>query len=166
MKRRFPKWEAALGARRRLLEQAIRGGGLARVKSARIQEILRRLKKERGELSLSFLKDMELEPARQYLRSLPGVGAKTASCVLLFSLHRAAFPVDTHVLRVTKRLGLIDGRLTLEAAHPALESQVPPGEMLSLHLNLVRHGREVCHPRRAECARCVLVELCPSAFRV
>lgn len=161
LKARFPSWQAAARARPGEIAAAIRSGGLADIKSRRIRAILRKIEDDRGRLDLRFLKRMPLAEARSYLTSLPGVGPKTAACVLLFSLGRPAFPVDTHVLRVSKRLGLLPVGTTMERAHDVFPELVAPGQMLALHPGLVRHGREVCRARRPRCEVCRLAELCP-----
>jgi len=173
LKARFPTWDEALAARPRQIAAAIRSGGLGEIKSRRIKRILAEIEEDRGRLDLRFLRRWPPARAREYLTGLPGVGPKTAACVVLFSLGRPAFPVDTHVLRVSKRLGILSPSTTMERAHDiyeALLDSTGPGRergpwdrqaMLELHLGLVRHGREVCHPRRPECGRCALGELCP-----
>lgn len=161
LKARFPKWEQVLAAPPSQIAAAIRSGGLADIKSRRIKQILRRLERDRGALDLGFLRRLDPDRARDYLVDLPGVGPKTAACVLLFSLRRPAFPVDTHVLRVSKRLGLIPPQTTMDRAHDIFPELVKPDQMLQLHLNLVRHGREVCAARRPRCRACTLAELCP-----
>ena len=163
---RFGSLEAAVSAGAAEIEEAISNAGLSRIKSARIKEMLVRLVRENGSLDLSFLSAMDLEDARQYLTSFRGVGQKTASCVLLFALGRPALPVDTHVHRVARRLGLIGQAVTAEAAQAALEELVPPSDRYEFHLHLIEHGRTVCHARRPRCGDCVLNGLCPSAFSV
>ena len=163
---RFGSLEAAVSAGAAEIEEAISNAGLSRIKSARIKEMLVRLVRENGSLDLSFLSAMDLEDARQYLTSFRGVGQKTASCVLLFALGRPALPVDTHVHRVARRLGLIGQAVTAEAAQAALEELVPPSDRYEFHLHLIEHGRTVCHARRPRCGHCVLNGLCPSAFSV
>jgi len=172
LKARFPSWDEVLAARPQRIASAIRSGGLGEIKSRRIKRILREVEGDRGRLDLGFLRRWPADKAREYLTALPGVGPKTAACVVLFSLGKPAFPVDTHVLRVSKRLGILEPKTTMERAHDVYEALLnsgAPGEdrtwdrqaMLELHLGLVRHGREVCHPRRPECGRCTLAELCP-----
>ena len=163
---RFGSLEAAVSAEVADIEEAISNAGLSRIKSARIKAILVRLVLENGSLDLSFLNAMEMGAAREYLTSFRGVGQKTASCVLLFASGRPALPVDTHVHRVSRRLGLIDSRATAEGAQTALEELVPPSERYRFHLHLIEHGRTVCHSRRPRCGDCVLNGLCPSAFSV
>jgi endonuclease-3 len=171
LKQRFPTWQAVLAARPRDIARAIRSGGLGDIKSRRIKRILRRIAEDRGKADLSFLRRTPPELALKYLRDLPGVGPKTAACVLLFSLGKPAFPVDTHVLRVSKRLGILPPNATMERAHDIyaqlLDSDEPgrpawdAKAMLALHLSLVRHGRQVCSARRPRCDACSLFELCP-----
>ncbi len=161
LKEKFPDWERALDARVSQIAAPIRSGGLADIKAARIKQILRRIKRDRGRLELDFLGKLPLEEARNYLLSLPGVGPKTAACVLLFSLARPAFPVDTHVLRVSKRLGLIPPDTTTQRAHELFDEMLKPSQMLPLHLGLIWHGREVCSARRPRCGECALSDLCP-----
>lgn len=145
------------------IEAAIRFAGLSRVKSARIRAMLQRLTREHGSLDLSFLTGWDVDAARKYLTSIDGVGLKTASCVLLFSLGMPAMPVDTHVHRVARRLGLIGPRTTADAAHERLESLVRPEDRYRFHLLLIEHGRRVCHARHPRCRSCVLRTTCPSA---
>jgi len=172
LKERFPRWESVLTAHPSRIAGAIRSGGLAEIKSRRIKRILREIERDRGGLDLSFLRRSSVPAAREYLTALPGVGPKTAACVLLFSLGKAAFPVDTHVLRVSKRLDLLPPKTTMEQAHDVyeamLDSAAPGGkarweadDMLALHLGLVRHGREICAARRPRCEVCPLLDLCP-----
>lgn len=163
LQQRFPTWEAVADAEVRGIEAAIRPGGLSRVKAPRIKRILRRLREERGRLSLDFLAKRDDQAARDYLLGLEGVGLKTANVVLLFALGRAAFPVDTHVLRISKRLGLIGPGVSADRAHTELEAIIAPHLRHALHLNLIAHGREVCKAGRPQCARCALhlAHLCP-----
>jgi endonuclease-3 len=154
----FPSWEAVRDAPVEQVAEAIRCGGLANLKAKRIQDVLRVLTSRlNGEpLSLDLLKTYQLSQAREYLRSLPGVGPKTAACVLLFSLGLPAFPVDTHVERTSKRLGLIGAKVSADQAHIIFESIVPAEYAYTLHVNLIRHGRRVCHAQRPACERCPL----------
>jgi endonuclease-3 len=160
LRERFPTWEAVRDAPLEAVIAAIRPAGLAPTKAPRIQETLRRIWAERGEFSLDFLADMPLEAARAWLLSIPGIGPKTAAIVLLFAFGRSAFPVDTHIHRVCRRLGLIPARATREQAHTLLEDLIPPDLYYPLHLNLIALGRDVCHPRNPECGRCVLRDEC------
>jgi len=156
----FPTWEAVRDAPVRELIEAIRPAGLAPTKAPHIQEALRRITIEQGELSLDFLAGLPLEEARAWLRALPGVGPKTAAIVLLFAFGRPAFPVDTHIHRVARRLGLIPGRATRERAHELLEALIPPAIYYPFHINLIAHGRAVCHAHDPACARCILQPHC------
>jgi len=160
LRKRFPTWAQVRDAPVEEVVEAIRPGGLANQKAPRIQEALRRITAERGELSLDFLADLPLEQAREWLMSLDGVGPKTTAIILLFSLGLPAFPVDTHVHRVSQRLGLIGERVSAEKAHELLEARLPPEWYYAFHLNLVRHGREVCQARSPRCEACVLDDLC------
>jgi endonuclease-3 len=156
LRRTFVDWAAVRDAPVDEVAEAIRVGGLAQVKAERIQKVLRALSaKQGGSLDLDYLRDLPLDDALGSLQTLPGVGPKTAACVLLFSLGRPAFPVDTHVWRVTRRVGLIGPKVTADAAHTALERQIPPEWRHTMHLDLIRHGRQVCHAQRPACSRCV-----------
>jgi endonuclease-3 len=161
----FSTWEAVRDAPVAAVAKAIRAGGLAGIKAERIQRILRLLTEQlapSGErpLSLAHLADLPVAEAEAYLRSLPGVGPKTAACVLLFSLGQSSFPVDTHVWRVTRRLGWIGRRESAAAAHATLERLIPPEWRHTLHVDVVRHGREVCYARAPACGRCPLSAEC------
>jgi endonuclease-3 len=150
------------------IEAAIRPGGISKVKSARIKAILRAISDTApgGELSLDWLPDLTVPEAQQYLTSLPGVGRKTAACVLLFALGMRDVPVDTHVSRVGTRLALFRPGAPFEEMHDTMLEITPVGEELELHLNLLRHGRRTCFARRPACADCALQRMCPSAFKV
>lgn len=157
----FPGWATVRDAPQEAVAEAIRVGGLAQLKAERIQRVLRELSERYdGALDLGHLNDLPLAEARDTLLALPGVGPKTAACVLLFSLGRPAFPVDTHVLRVTRRLGLIGPKVTADAAHLELERRIPPEWRHTMHLNLIQHGRRVCHAQRPACERCALRARC------
>ncbi|HWP30021.1 MAG TPA: endonuclease III [Chloroflexota bacterium] len=160
LRARFPTWEAVRRAPTPAVAEAIRSGGLATIKATRIQRILNQILAARGELSLRFLRTLPLAEARAFLRQLDGVGPKTAACVLLFGLQQPAMPVDTHVHRVARRLGLIDQRTSAEAAHEQLERLVPPEAVYRFHVNLIRHGRQLCRAQRPHCARCPVQALC------
>ena len=160
LRARFPTWEKVRDAGLEELVEAVRPAGLAPTKAPRIQEALHRITGERGELSLGFLADLPLEEARAWLLGISGVGPKTAAIVLLFALGKPAFPVDTHVHRVAWRLGLIPDRISREKAHELLEAHVPPEIYYTFHLNLIAHGRAICHARTPECARCILQDHC------
>jgi endonuclease-3 len=159
LRERFPAWEAVRDAPVSEVEEAIRPGGISHVKSRRIQEILRALPED---LDLFFLRDMPLRDARDWLCDLPGVGRKTAACVLLFAFGRRDVPVDTHVGRVATRLALLRDGTRSEEQHDAMTALAPPGAELELHINLLRHGRRTCHARRPACAECALRRMCPS----
>ena len=153
-------WDAVRDAPVEEVIEAIRPAGLAMQKAPRIQNALRVLTEQQGAIDLDFLADMPIDDARKWLVDLPGVGPKTAAIVLLFGFGRPAFPVDTHVHRVTKRLGLIPATMSAEKAHGELEGIVPAEHYYPLHLNLIRHGREVCHARKPRCQDCRLQATC------
>jgi len=163
LRERFPTWEELAAARPEDVADAIRVGGLARIKAARILAILGEIRRREGRLDLSWMRRAPDEEVRAYLSSLPGVGPKTVAVVLAFSLGRPAMPVDTHVHRVSRRLGLIPPRASAEAAHGILEELVPPELRVELHVGLIRLGREVCVSRRPRCEACPLADLCPTA---
>jgi endonuclease III len=160
LKQRFGSWEEVADAPAEELASAIRAGGIADVKSRRIKQILREIEAREGSIDLSRLKKLDDEEATEYLLSLPGVGAKTAACVLVFSMGRDAFPIDTHVHRVTRRLGWIGDRTSADQAHRALGPRIPPEIRYDLHIAFIRHGREICKPRHPRCSACVLFDLC------
>jgi len=160
LKARFPTWEAVRDADPQAVIAAIRPAGLANQKGPRIQAALRCLTESQGRITLDHLRDMPLEEAKQWLTAINGVGPKTAAIILLFSLGRPAFPVDTHVHRVTRRLGLIGGQTTAEQAHLELERIVPPEDYYAFHLQVIQHGRQVCHARKPACGACILRDYC------
>jgi endonuclease III len=159
---RFTTWEEVRDAPVDEIEEAIRPGGISKVKSARIKSILAAIAPS-GRLSLELLGPMDVPEAQQYLVSLPGVGRKTAACVLLFALGKHDVPVDTHVSRVGMRLELLRPGAGFEELHDTMLAITPAGEELELHLNLLRHGRRTCHARRPECRVCALRRMCASA---
>ncbi len=161
LRAKFPTWEAVRDAKVKDVILAIKVAGLANQKGPRIQQVLRAITKERGSLDLSFLADLPVEQAREWLMQFKGVGPKTAAIVLLFSLGRPAFPVDTHIYRVTGRIGLRPAKMTVEQAHEHLESVFPPEMYYAGHLNLIRLGREICQARKPLCFKCPVVRLCP-----
>lgn len=161
LKRRFPAWEEVLDAPTEEVAAAIRGGGIANQKAARIQRILAEIERREGRLDLARLGALGDAEVEEYLTSLPGVGPKTAACVLLFSMGRDAFPVDTHVHRVTARLGWIPADASAERAYQLLGRLVPADIRYDLHVGLVTHGRAVCKAQRPRCSVCVLRDLCP-----
>jgi endonuclease-3 len=160
LRAKFPTWEAVREAKEKEVIEAIRPAGLANQKGPRIQQVLRAITEERGNLDLSFLSAMRVEDARNWLTKFNGVGPKTAAIVLCFSLGMPAFPVDTHIYRVTGRLGLRPERMTVEQAHPHLEALFPSATYYAAHLNLIRLGRELCTARKAMCEKCPVVKLC------
>jgi endonuclease-3 len=160
LRSKFPTWESVRDAKTSEVVNAIRPAGLANQKGPRIQKVLKEITKERGNLDLWFLKDLPLEEARAWLMKFNGVGPKTAAIVLCFSLNRPAFPVDTHIYRVTGRIGLRPETMTVEQAHPHLEALFPPETYYAAHLNLIRLGREVCHARKPDCPKCPIKRLC------
>ena len=157
LRERFPTWEAVRDAPLEEVEEAIRPGGLAPQKAPRIQEALRELD---DDLDLSWLEHAPREEALSFLTSLPGVGRKTAACVLLFSYGRPEIPVDTHVYRVGGRLGLFPPKASFERAHDEMLAITEPSDAYELHINLIRHGRAVCRPRPL-CEECALRRMCP-----
>ena len=158
---RFPTWEAVRDAETSAVIEAIRPAGLANQKGPRIQQVLREITEERGALDLDFLDQMGPEQARAWLQKFKGVGPKTTAIVLLFSLGKPAFPVDTHIYRVTGRLGLRPEKMTVEQAHPHLADLFPPETYYAAHLNIIRLGREICHARKPDCPACPLNDICP-----
>jgi endonuclease-3 len=164
LKAAFDSWEAVASAPAEHIAQAIKSGGLSRIKAVRIKQILNKIEEERGSLSLDFLNSMDMFEARDYLMNLPGVGQKTASCVLLFSLGKPSLPVDTHVFRVARRLGLIGSKVSIEKAHALLQQQITASKVYQFHLHMIEHGRRVCHARQPRCHECVLRRRCPSSL--
>lgn len=160
LRARLPTWELVRDAEPETVIDAIRPAGLSNQKGPRIQEALRLITQERGELDLDFLADWPVEEAKAWLSTMKGVGPKTAAIVLLFALGRPAFPVDTHVHRVSKRLGLIGPKVSRERAHIELEKLLPEEAYYPFHLNLIRHGRTVCSSRKPRCNECALRDLC------
>jgi endonuclease-3 len=160
LRAKFPTWEAVRDAAPEAVIEAIRPAGLANQKGPRIQQVLRSISEERGALNLDFLAGLPIEEARAWLTKFNGVGPKTAAIVLCFSLNMPAFPVDTHIYRVSGRTGLRPEKMTVEQAHPHLESLFPPETYYAAHLNLIRLGREVCGARKPNCAECPIRKLC------
>ena len=156
----FPDWRAVMEAPVEAVAKAIRSGGLANQKAPRIQAALRRIHQARGGFDLDWLADLPVEEARRWLDDLPGVGNKTASILLLFCFDRPAFPVDTHVHRVTRRLGVAPAKATPDQVMRIIETHAPPEWFYPLHLNLIRHGRTVCKARTPRCDICVLADIC------
>lgn len=160
LKKTFDSWEDVRDADENAVIEAIRSAGLANLKGPRIQKILHQITSERGSLELEFLKDLSTEDASNWLMQFNGVGPKTASIVLLFCLGKPAFPVDTHIQRVTGRIGLRPEKMSNEEAHRHLAELFLPETYKSAHLNIIKLGREVCHPSHPECDICVLQSLC------
>ncbi len=144
------------------IEDAIRMGGLAKVKAPRIKAVLNQIFEEIGSFDLMFLKDMPLDEAKAWLKRLEGIGPKTAAIILCFSLGMPAMPVDTHIYRVSQRLGFVGKKISADKAHDVLEAKVEPEDVFDFHLYLINHGRQVCKALRPRCDRCVLAWGCPS----
>jgi endonuclease-3 len=160
LKERFDSWEDVRDADPEAVVEAIRPAGLSNQKGPRIQNALRHLTETQGRITLDNLEDMTVEEAKTWLTNIKGIGPKTAAIVLLFALHKPAFPVDTHVHRVTGRLGLIDQKTSAEKAHEELEKIVPEENYYAFHLQVIQHGRQVCHARNPKCEICVLQDEC------
>jgi len=156
----FESWEAVARAPRRRVESAIRVGGLAATKSRVIQEVLGRVRQQEGGYTLDRLKKAGMEEVEAYLRDFKGVGLKTIRCVQVFSLGQPAFPVDTHIFRITRRIGLVPGKATPETAHRIMGELTPPGEVLPFHVNLITLGRRICKPAAPRCGDCPIRRWC------
>jgi len=170
LKRKYPDYQTFLDAPDEEVARQIRCGGLANIKTKRIKEALEKIKERKveeneerseGSIDLDFLKGADPEEARDYLMTLPGVGPKTAAVVLLFAFNMPLLPVDTHVNRLSRRLGFVPEEASLEEAERTLEQITPRDKYCSFHVNLIRHGRAVCSARAPSCGSCVLAELCP-----
>jgi endonuclease-3 len=164
LKASFDSWEAVASAPAEHIARVIKSGGLSQIKAVRIKQVLEQIEKEQGRINLDSLKSMNMSEAEEYLMRLPGVGHKTARCVLLFSLGKPSLPVDTHIFRVAKRLGLIDSRASIEKAHSLLQEQIPPSKVYQFHIHMIEHGRRICHARQPRCDRCILRGICPSSI--
>jgi endonuclease-3 len=160
LKKRFPTWEQALRAREATIADTIRSGGLANQKATVIKSVLRQIKEEHSTLDLSFLHELSAEEATRYLSQFRGIGPKTVACTLLFACRKEVFPLDTHIFRVLRRIGLIPQKCTDARAHEIMNRRVPRGKFYSFHVNLIRHGRRCCRPRDPLCERCPVVEYC------
>lgn len=166
LRREYPQWEQVLRADVRRLAKTIRRGGLPQIKARRIKGVLAEVKRRNGKLSLAPLARMTPNEAREWLMSLEGVGPKTAAVTLIFGFGMPVFPVDTHIFRLSKRLGLIPKGTGYERAHELLDRLVPDRKKVSLHINLITHGQRICTARNPKCGECALSRVCPSAFRV
>ena len=160
LKRYAKKWEELLELNSDKIAGMIRHAGLANIKARRIKDILAEIKRREGRISLSHLKELSVEEAMRYLRSFKGVGPKTAACVLLFSFRKPVMPVDTHIFRVTKRLGLIGPKTDVEEAHEIFTRIVPKNLLYNFHLSIIEHGRKTCKAQNPRCGSCVLYSLC------
>jgi endonuclease-3 len=165
LKAYFGAWEKVLKADTREIAGVIKHAGLANIKARRIKDVLAEIKRREGTITLARLRLMDVEDARQYLRSIKGIGPKTAACVLLFSFEMPIMPVDTHIFRVAKRLGLIGNKENIEEAHGDLTSMVPPRLIYRFHLGLIEHGRRTCKAVRPLCGECILRRLCKYKFK-
>jgi endonuclease III len=160
LKKRFPSWGAALRARTSTVADTIRAGGLANQKAAVIKDLLGQIKEKHGRLDLDFLHELSNEEAVRYLSQFRGIGPKTVACTLLFACRKEVFPLDTHIFRILRRVGLIPQKCSDARAHEIMNRIVPAGKFYSFHVNLVRHGRALCRPRDPLCERCPIVEYC------
>src|SRR5947199_9160747 len=160
LKARFPTWDAVLRARESTLADTIRLGGLANQKAAVIRGLLKQIRERHGSLDLSFLRDVPTEEAARYLSQFRGIGPRTVACTLLFACGHDIFPLDTHIFRVLRRVGLIPPKCSDDFAHRVMNRLVPAGKFYSFHVNLIRHGRKLCRPRDPVCERCPVVEYC------
>jgi endonuclease III len=166
LKERWPTWEACAAASTVELEDTIRPGGLARLKAPRIKAILDEVYRREKDFDLSRLRPLADDDVYAYLRSLPGVGPKTAACVMAFSMQRDAFPIDTHVHRVLLRLGWLPAKTSPEAGSNELGRLIPPGLAYELHVSMIEHGRRTCRARRPLCSQCPVFDLCDSGVRL
>lgn len=162
LRSRFPTWEDVMRAPGPEIARAIKVGGLANQKGERIKRMLTLIHETYGKLELDFLKELPIEEAKKLLGSFNGVGPKTVACVLLFACAKPVFPVDTHIFRVASRLGLLPEKCSDVRAHEIMNCLVPPGKVYSFHINLIKHGRQVCKPARPKCVGCALRQICPS----
>ena len=162
LRARFATWTKVIDADTSAVAEAIRRGGLGNQKAPRIQGILREVRERTGDFDLGILKSMPLADAKAWLLTLGGVGPKTAAVVLVFALGMPAMPVDTHVFRVGRRLGLIPLNIAAEPAHDVMETQVPPERVFDYHILLITHGRRICKAQRPLCTECPLADFCPS----
>jgi len=160
LKKRFPRWELVLSADEKRIAAVIRRAGLANLKAKRIKHVLSEIKRQQGKLDLSFLRRMQTAQAREYLLSFKGVGPKTAAVVLNFGFGKPVFPVDVHIYRVTRRLGLVSENASREKAHDVMDALVPDSQKGVCHVNLILLGRTICAPRKPRCLECPLNSVC------
>lgn len=160
LKERFARWENVLAADESEIADAIRLGGLANQKARVIKDLLGQIKEARGELSLKFLEKMPSDAARDFLLQFRGIGPKTVACTLLFASHKEVFPLDTHIFRVFKRMGILPEKISDTRAHRLFDELAPKGKFYSLHVNVIRLGRKICRPKDPLCETCPLVEYC------
>ena len=160
LKKRFKTWEKVLAASESEIAGTIKLGGLANQKSKVIKDLLGQIKETRGSLDLNFLQDLSNAEAVEYLQKFRGIGPKTVACTLLFACHKDVFPLDTHIFRVLRRVGLVQSKCSDARAHEILDKIVPAGKFYSLHVNLIRLGRKICRPKDPLCERCPIVEYC------
>ena len=160
LKERFPTWEAVRFAALDDLIDAVRPAGLANQKAPRIQNALAVIFQKTGDYSIDFLNELPLDEAKAWLVSLKGIGPKTAAIVLCFAYGRPAFPVDTHIFRVGKRIGFLPDKLSADDAHPVMEAIAPPPDFYQFHIQLIQHGRDTCHARKPACERCPIRRHC------
>ncbi len=160
LKDKFGNWENVLNADEKEIADVIRLGGLADQKAKVIKDLLVQVKEEHGSLSLEFVEKMSNEEARKFLQNFRGIGPKTAACTLLFASHKEIFPLDTHIFRIFKRMGILPEKVTDKKAHLLLNELVLKGKFYSLHVNLIRLGKQICRPQNPKCEECPLVEYC------
>ena len=163
LREKIPTWEEVMVAEQQEIAAAIFHGGMSNQKSKRIKDILADILERHGDLEIEFLREYSLDEARQWLMDLPGVGPKTAAVVMVFALGMPAFPVDTHIHRLSKRLGFIEEKTSADAAHGIMEAKVAPELRFQLHMQLITHGRQICKARRPLCDQCPLSDKCPSS---
>ena len=161
LRRRFRSWHQVADAPVGEVERHIRVSGLSNLKAPRIQSILRAIREDRGKIDLQFLAEMDEQSAQEYLMKFKGVGPKTANCVLLFAFGKPLFPVDTHIHRIARRLGLIPARASAERAHELLKPMIAPKDRYEMHVLLIEHGRKTCKAINPKCEECVLLDRCP-----
>lgn len=160
LKKRFKNWERALAADESEIAETIRLGGLANQKAKVIKSLLAQIKTENGSLNLDFLHELSTANAAEYLKKFRGIGPKTIACTLLFACHKDIFPLDTHIFRVLRRVGIVPEKCSDSRAHEILDAIVPAGKFYSLHVNLIRLGRKICRPGEPLCERCPIIEYC------